>query len=249
MTPFDKVIFKQDNIEVFENSVGWVRVKSLAMETGAVILPITQDGNYLLVKEPRFIGGVWKNVWNSPRGAGDHLEAKEEVAIRELKEEINIILPKDRLIKLALIYPDSGTLLSGVTLYAAVLYDLDISSLQKSVDEEILEVNEFSKSEIYEMVQSGQISDSHTLTGVFLWENFCKKNNCTTAGINSISISATKNKWKELYEVIEQNSIELVAAGFHVKITEYSITLSGSWLPTDLSKKQLLKKFKIPCSD
>ena len=133
----------------------------------AIIIPITNDNNFIIIKEPRT--PIGKTVLAFPAGIIENGETEEEGAIRELEEEIGYKARKIK--KLRQVYPAMGYSNEKVVIFLAK----DLIKTQRHLDEkEDIEIIEVPKEELKQMLDNGEFETSMELIGLlhyFMYEN------------------------------------------------------------------------------
>ena len=133
----------------------------------AVILPETDNGEFIMIKEPRT--PIGKTVIAFPAGMIEDGESEEEGAIRELEEETGYRAGSIK--KLREVYPAIGYSNERVNIFLAK----DLVKTQRHLDEtEDIEVIKISIKEIKEMLDRQEILTSSEQIGLlhyFLYEN------------------------------------------------------------------------------
>jgi len=164
-----KVIFSRGPIRLVDCKVrtpyGKILSRQVLEHPGCVvILPRTDEGKYLLVKQYRF--PLEKNLWEFPAGGKDSGETFPQAARRELMEEVG--MKPGRLRKLLAFYPTPGV--SGERMHVFLATKLRPATAQKDEDEDF-EIGTFSLATIGRMICSGEICDGKTLIGYFYLKN------------------------------------------------------------------------------
>lgn len=133
----------------------------------AIIIPITNDNNFIIIKEPRT--PIGKTVLAFPAGIIENGETEEEGAIRELEEETGYKARKIK--KLRQVYPAMGYSNEKVVIFLAK----DLIKTQRHLDEkEDIEIIEVPKEELKQMLDNGEFETSMELIGLlhyFMYEN------------------------------------------------------------------------------
>lgn len=133
----------------------------------AIIIPITNDNNFIMIKEPRT--PIEKTVLAFPAGIIENGETEEEGAIRELEEETGYKARKIK--KLRQVYPAMGYSNEKVVIFLAK----DLIKTQRHLDEkEDIEIIEVPKEELKQMLDNGEFETSMELIGLlhyFMYEN------------------------------------------------------------------------------
>ena len=133
----------------------------------AIIIPETEDGKFIMIKEPRTPIGL--TVLAFPAGMLEDGENPEEGAIRELEEETGY--KANNIKKLREVYPAIGYSNEKTIIFLA----RDLVKTQRHLDEtEDIEVVEVSKEEVKQMLDNGEIKTSSEVIGLlhyFMYEN------------------------------------------------------------------------------
>lgn len=164
-----KVIFSKGPVQLVACKVrtphGKVLLRQILEHPGCVvIIPRTDAGKYILVKQYRF--PLEKHLWEFPAGGKEPGETLPHAARRELMEEIG--MKPGKLRKLLAFYPTPGV--SGEKMHVFLASDLQPAIAQKDEDEDF-ELGTFSLSEIGRMIRRGTIVDGKTLIGFFYLKN------------------------------------------------------------------------------
>ncbi len=115
-----------------------------------------KDGKVLLVKQFRYPYG--KELYEIPAGKVNYGEDPEQTAIRELEEEAGLIA--ERVEKMFDIYPTPAYTTEVIRLYRAV----NVKQGKVHLDEdEFLSAHWFTKEQLKEMINAGEICDAKTL--------------------------------------------------------------------------------------
>jgi ADP-ribose pyrophosphatase len=127
---------------------------------GVIILPVTKEGKIVLVKQYKH--GAGEITIELPAGTQEEGKTLEETVIEELEEEVGIKTTKDNLIPLgrAVVNPPK----MRHTNYGYLARNLEFNSKQKLDVTEDIEVIEVSPKKVLEMVKSGEISESCSVT-------------------------------------------------------------------------------------
>ncbi len=126
------------------------------------ILPITEDGKIILVKQYR--SGPMKELLEIPAGKIEEGEDPLMAARRELQEEIGF--DSDQMRFLTSVYVSPGILNEKIILYAAT--DLKASRLENDEDE-FIEVFSFTKEEILDKIKKGYVEDAKKEAALFAY--------------------------------------------------------------------------------
>ena len=127
-----------------------------------IVLPIIEHEYIVLPKVRRqILGGA---VWELPAGGVLENEGPEKAALRELGEETGITIPDpSRLIPLATVVVSPNRLPMFPLIYRVDLSHQEFET-RSTHDEEVESVASFSSDEIREMILSGEIITSITLS-------------------------------------------------------------------------------------
>ena len=160
-----KAIFSKGPIRLVDCKVrtpnGKVLSRQVLEHPGCVvIIPRTDAGKYILVKQYRF--PLEEYLWEFPAGGKEPGETFPQAAKRELIEEIG--MRPGNLERLVEFYPTPGV--SGEKMHVFLAGALKPAVAQKDEDEDF-ELGTFSLSEIGRMICRGEIVDGKTLIGYF----------------------------------------------------------------------------------
>jgi ADP-ribose pyrophosphatase len=160
-----KVIFSKGPIRLVDCKVRTPQGKVLSRQVlehpgCVVIIPRTDSGKYILVKQYRF--PLERHLWEFPAGGKEPRETFPQAAKRELMEEIG--MKPGKLTKLLDFYPTPGV--SGEKMHVFLASGLKPAVAQKDEDEDF-ELGTFGLSEIGRMIRRGEIVDGKTLIGFF----------------------------------------------------------------------------------
>jgi len=123
------------------------------------VLPLTQDGNVLMVRQYRYIAGRY--TWEMPTGGVRHGERFEDAAQRELAEEAG---HRARTLEPVCTYHTSKSSIDE-TAHLYIGRDLEPASATADEDEEI-DVTAMPLHVVLDMVLNGEITDSMTIIAV-----------------------------------------------------------------------------------
>lgn len=165
-----RTVFSKGPIHLIDCKVRTPHGKVLSRQVLAhpgcvVIIPRTDAGKYLLVRQYRF--PIEKHLWEFPAGGREAGESLAGAAARELAEETG--LRPGRLKKLVAFYPTPGV--SGEQMHVFLARDLRPAVAQKDEDEDF-ELGTFSYRQIARMVRRGEIADGKTLVGFFYLKKY-----------------------------------------------------------------------------
>lgn len=133
----------------------------------AIIIPETNDGNFIMIREPRTPVGL--KVLAFPAGMIEKGETEEDGAIRELEEETGYRAKKMK--KLREVYPAIGYSNEKTIIFLAK----NLIKTKRHLDEtEDIEVIELPKKEVKQMLDKGEIKTSSEAIGLlhyFMYED------------------------------------------------------------------------------
>ncbi len=127
----------------------------------AAVVPLTQDGHVILVKQ--FRKPMEEVMYEIPAGRLEIKESPENCAIRELAEETGYTVGS--LEELVTFYPSPG--FSNEKIHVYVARDLT-EGVAKPDEDEYLEVMTFSVEDALKMIENGTIKDSKTIIGLLM---------------------------------------------------------------------------------
>jgi ADP-ribose pyrophosphatase len=165
--------------KVFEGRIFTVMVESITTPKGTtldaeivrhpgsvVLLPMTEDGDIILVKQYRHAIGRW--AWELPAGTLKPDEDPKKAAARECQEEIGLI--PTRLDRLGAFFPTPGYCDEEMNFYkAGGLREPGPNDEKAEQDEdEDIEKRTFGVDQLRTMIRSGEIVDLKTVAGLTL---------------------------------------------------------------------------------
>ncbi len=175
----NKPIVPREIQKVFQGRVFTVQIETITLPKGGdmraevvrhpgsvVIVPVTDAGEIILVRQYRPAIGMW--AWELPAGTLKDGEDPEAAAIRECHEEIGMI--PARVAKLGAFYPTPGYCDERMNFYLATGLrqpGSDDAAAQPDEDED-LEPQSFSREQLRAMVAAGEIIDLKTMAGLAL---------------------------------------------------------------------------------
>lgn len=135
-----------------------------------LIVPITQDGQVVLLRQYRYIINGW--CWEIPAGSLDEhrLESKEEAARRELLEEVGGVC--NQLLLVGTFYTNNGLSTEECTVYLAQNTQIGLSDPEHS---ELLYTVVLSWQEVLAMVQKGEMKDGPSALAILLCQPHVEK--------------------------------------------------------------------------
>jgi ADP-ribose pyrophosphatase len=174
----DKPILPREIKKVFDGRVFSVSVETITLPKGqelkaeivrhppsVVILPITSDGDVVLVRQYRHAIGRW--LWELPAGSMDPGEEAEAAAVRECHEETGLVA--ERVERVGTFFPTPGYCDEEFILFKATRLREPRSDEQAHADEdEDIEPKAFPLDDLRRMLEIGEISDLKTVAAVCL---------------------------------------------------------------------------------
>jgi ADP-ribose pyrophosphatase len=142
----------------------------------AVILPVFSDGTVALVEQYRHAAG--RRLLEIPAGTLEPGEDPLTAAGRELEEEIGV--RAEKIERLAAFYISPGFLTEKMHLFLATGLT---ATAQRLEDDEILSVRRTTLEEALEMIESGEIQDAKTITGLLLYNQRRGENAAATGSL------------------------------------------------------------------
>lgn len=131
---------------------------------GAVVVPITDEGKIVLVKQYRYPFDEF--MYELPAGKLEINEDPKECAIRELTEETGYSSIK--VSTLGRIYTSPG--FCNEILYIFLAEHLKAGDHNREEGEHGMEVYEFTLDEVNKMITNGEIVDAKTISGVHFYQ-------------------------------------------------------------------------------
>jgi len=129
---------------------------------GTGVIAEDSEGKLVLVKNYRYINDYYS--WEAPAGTVPPEQTHKECIIEELKEEAGCTVDEKDLDYLGEYFPSIGS--SDQIFYC--YHARNVRKISDDIDtNEILEVKWFTKSEVYEMIKSGEIKDGFTISLIF----------------------------------------------------------------------------------
>ena len=167
----DKLIVKSWLWELRQKIVKWLSypwVYAYKKYWGVAVLVVDKKNRVALIKIFRL--PLEKQVWEIVRGSGEPNMSFEEVAQKEVEEELGI--PVKEIKKLWAIYPDSGFIGWEVWIYLAQVDDFQKYNVWGKYDwsyELIVEKKYFDVDQVKTMIKNWEIKDAYTLSALCLW--------------------------------------------------------------------------------
>lgn len=147
-----------DTIEYKDKKIDWEIVE---MGNAVVIVPIIKPDTFVLLYQYRYT--AQKYIWEFPAGRAEEGEALDECAQRELAEECGY--RAKRLQPSLSYYPSPGVITEVMYLYfASDLYEVTDAVRD---EDEIIQTRILERSQIHQMIRSGQIQDAKTILAFY----------------------------------------------------------------------------------
>ena len=174
----DKPILPHEIKKIYDGRVFSVSVETITLPKGqqlkaeivrhapsVVIIPITSEGDVILVRQYRHAIGRW--LWELPAGSMDSGEAADKAAIRECHEEIDLIPAKVE--RVGAFFPTPGYCDEEMIFFKATGLRVPRPDEHAHADEdEDIEPKAFALDELRRMIALGEIVDLKTVAGVSL---------------------------------------------------------------------------------
>ncbi len=136
---------------------------------GAVVVAIKNDGKIIFVSQFRY--PLEQTVIELPAGKLDKGEDPKECAIRELQEETGY--KTKEIVKLAAIATTPG--FCSEILHIFLARELTKGEHDREEGEQDMQILEYSKSEVEDLIMDGKIFDAKTICGIYLAEKYIKR--------------------------------------------------------------------------
>jgi ADP-ribose pyrophosphatase len=165
--------------KIYEGRVFTLQVETIRLPKGGeleadvirhpgsvVLIPVTADGEIVLVRQYRAPLGRW--AWELPAGSLKPGEDVEKAAIRECHEEIGLL--PSRLERIGSFFPTPGYCDEEMNFFRATglrQAGADDEAAKPDEDEDI-EVQAFAPEALRQMIRSGEIIDLKTVAGLSL---------------------------------------------------------------------------------
>ena len=174
----DKPILPHEIKKIYEGRVFSVSVETITLPKGhelraeivrhppsVVIIPVTAEGDVILVRQYRHAIGRW--LWELPAGSMNPGEDAEQAAIRECHEEINLVPGKVE--RLGSFFPTPGYCDEEMILFKATGLRQPRAGEDAHADEdEDIEPKAFALEDLRRMIAIGEIVDLKTAAGLAL---------------------------------------------------------------------------------
>lgn len=160
------LILRVDQVVLPDGSIG---SREVVEHSGAVaVVALDDTGNVMLVKQFRYATG--EELIEIPAGKINYGENPEECAVRELREETGY--DAKEIIKLASFYSTPGFTNEKLHLFLAT----GLNYVGQHLDQdEFVEVSKVKLARALNMVDSGEIKDAKSITGLLLAQRSIEK--------------------------------------------------------------------------
>ncbi len=167
---------------VFKGRIFTAQVESITLPRGTqleveiirhpgsvVIVPVTDTGTIVLVRQYRHAIGRW--AWELPAGSLKPAESVESAAVRECHEEIGLI--PSRVEPLGAFFPTPGYCDEEMNFYRAtgLRNPGEGDAAAQPDDDEDIETRAFAPADLRLMIAAGEIVDLKTVAGLWLIDN------------------------------------------------------------------------------
>ena len=174
----EKPIVPREIRKVFEGRVFTVQVETITLPRGGelkaeiirhpgsvVLVPVTADGELVLVRQYRHAIGRW--AWELPAGTLKPNEDPEHAAIRECHEEIGLV--PSTVERLGSFLPTPGYCDEEMIFYRAIgLREPGEGDEAEPDEDEDIEIGRFAPADLWQMIVRGEIADLKTVAGISL---------------------------------------------------------------------------------
>jgi ADP-ribose pyrophosphatase len=175
----NKPIVPREIQKIFQGRIFTVQVETLTLPNGGemkadivrhpgsvVLIPLTEGGDIILVKQYRPAIGRW--AWELPAGTLKDGEDPREAAVRECHEEIGMI--PTTLEKLGAFFPTPGYCDEEMFFYrlSGLRAPTDEDEEAQPDEDEDIEAVAYTLDQVKQMIASNEIIDLKTIAGVTL---------------------------------------------------------------------------------
>jgi 8-oxo-dGTP pyrophosphatase MutT (NUDIX family) len=178
----NKPIVPREIQKVFQGRVFTVQIETITLPKGGemkaeiirhpgsvVIIPVTDPGEIILVRQYRPAIGRW--AWELPAGSLKDGEDPQKAAIRECHEEIGLVPASVE--RLGTFFPTPGYCDEEMNFFRAIglRQPRDQDEAAQPDEDEDIESQAFSIDELEAMIRSGEIIDLKTVAGLALLDH------------------------------------------------------------------------------
>jgi ADP-ribose pyrophosphatase len=152
-----------DTVKRGDREYKYARIVESGGRPGVAILPLRTDDGVVTIG----LVQVWRiplarYCWEIPRGFGESSDPADD-AVRELSEEVGVMVSPEQLIPLGDVLPNSGLLAGEVRVFAVHVRTKEISSPH---DDEITALAWIPVDEVLARIHAGDINDAFTMVAV-----------------------------------------------------------------------------------
>jgi ADP-ribose pyrophosphatase len=162
---FEGKVFDVDCDTVHMPSGRKVTVDVIRHPPSAVIVPVPEPGQVILIRQYRYPVGRW--LWELPAGSVDEGETPEQAARRECHEEIGQV--PETVVRLGAMFPTPGYCDEEMFFFrVSGLREPTAAEAAELDEDEDIEVRVFTMKDAREMIRRGEIIDMKTVIGLGL---------------------------------------------------------------------------------
>jgi len=134
------------------------------------VVPVTDDNRIVLIRQYRYPNDDW--LWEVPAGGlFDHQGSLEELARRELREEIGAAC--DELVYIGCYYGAPSA--SDTVCHIMIARGTRLTQVPELEQTEFIEIHPKPADEVMAMVRSGEIRDGRSALALFLCESYLRE--------------------------------------------------------------------------
>lgn len=146
-------------------------------DNSVIVIPVSSSNKTILLKQYRHPTSQYS--WELPMGGIDVNEIPDVAAVRELVEETNI--KPQKIIKIGRYKAVPGLTPQDVYVYVAQITDRELqNALDKKNVDDIKESKIVTLEKVYQMVESGEITDGFTLVGLLYLKLYLKNHSLSS---------------------------------------------------------------------
>lgn len=149
-------------VDTVRTDSGREATREVVEHPGAVaILPVTDDGNLILVRQFRY--AIGREILEVPAGTREPGEPDDVTAVRELREEVGV--EADTVELLARYFISPGWCNEQIAVFRATgLHEVGSQPDQ----DEVIELVTIAPDDLPDLIASGEIADAKTITAILL---------------------------------------------------------------------------------